>query len=110
MWKCMPRWVNTCELPEPLRTAQLATWNLTETLAAATKHPLTREVLEQQFGRLGGTVYELRHLSCDIVGGPMIPLSVLGKLRHQMIEQLAATVPRAAIAADFSSDRVRALC
>ena len=47
------------------------------------------EVLEQQLGRLGGTVYELRNLRAEIVGEPMVPLSVLGKLRHQMIEQLA---------------------
>ena len=46
-------------------------------------------VLEQQLGRLGGTVYELRNLRAEIVGEPMAPLSVLGKLRHQMIEQLA---------------------
>ena len=75
-----------------------------ENLAAATKHPLTREVLEQQLGRLGGTVYELQHLSCDIVGGPMIPLSVLGKLRHQMIEQLSATVTQRPTRRTFSSD------
>ena len=30
----------------------------TEPLAAANKHPLTQEVLEQQLGRLGGTVYD----------------------------------------------------
>jgi putative protease len=60
-----------------------------ETLAAANKHPLTHQVLEQQLGRLGGTVYELRNLHAEIVGEPMAPLSVLGKLRHQMIEQLA---------------------
>jgi putative protease len=61
----------------------------TELLAAANKHPLTQQVLEQQLGRLGGTVYELRTLRAEIVGEPMSPLSVLGKLRHQMIEQLA---------------------
>jgi U32 family peptidase len=60
-----------------------------ETLAAANKHPLTHQVLEQQLGRLGGTVYELRNLHAEIFGQPMAPLSVLGKLRHQLIEQLA---------------------
>jgi putative protease len=62
-----------------------------DTLAAAQKHPLTCEVLEQQLGRLGGTVYRLRDLRAEIVGEPMVPLSVLGTLRHQMIDQLAAT-------------------
>jgi putative protease len=62
-----------------------------EPLVAATKHPLTQEVLEQQLGRLGGTVYDLRSLRAELVGEPMIPLSVLGKLRHQLIDQLAAS-------------------
>jgi putative protease len=63
-----------------------------EVLAAANKHPLTQEVLEQQLGRLGGTVYELRKLGADIVGGPMAPLSVLGKLRREMVEQLSRSI------------------
>jgi putative protease len=61
-------------------------------LADASKHPLTPEVLEYQLGRLGNTVYELRGLRAEIVGEPMAPLSVLGKLRHQMIEQLADSI------------------
>jgi U32 family peptidase len=60
-----------------------------EPLEAARKHPLTQQVLEEQLGRLGGTVYELRNLRAEIVGSPMAPLSVLGKLRHQIVEQLA---------------------
>jgi U32 family peptidase len=60
-----------------------------ETLAAANKHPLSQDVLQQQLGRLGGTVYELRDLRAEIIGKPMVPLSVLGKLRHQMVDQLA---------------------
>ncbi|HEX4413590.1 MAG TPA: DUF3656 domain-containing protein [Lacipirellulaceae bacterium] len=60
-----------------------------EPLVAATKHPLTQQVLEEQLGRLGGTVYELRNLRTEIVDEPMAPLSVLGKLRHTMVERLA---------------------
>jgi putative protease len=59
-----------------------------EPLAAATKHPLTQEVLTAQLGRLGSTVYELRHLTAKISGEPMIPLSVLGKLRQRVITEL----------------------
>ncbi len=84
----------------------------TESLAAANKHPLTQQVLEQQLGRLGGTVYELRKLRAEIVGQPMAPLSVLGKLRRQMIEQLAlcsATRPeRRILKCDGSELAVRA--
>lgn len=59
-----------------------------EPLEVATRHPVTQEVLQKQLGRLGGTVYELRKLDAKISGNPMVPLSVLGKLRHALIEQL----------------------
>jgi putative protease len=83
---------------EPLRitahAANGATCELgsSEALAAASKHPLTQEVLEQQLGRLGSTVYELRRLHAEIIGEPMAPLSVLGKLRHALVEKLAASL------------------
>ncbi len=57
-------------------------------LVAATKHPLTQEVLAAQLGRLGNTVYELRTLTANITGTPMMPLSVLGKLRQELIAEL----------------------
>jgi len=57
-------------------------------LEEARKHALTEEVLVKQLGRLGGTVYELRHIEARIEGRPMVPLSVLGQLRHAMVEQL----------------------
>jgi U32 family peptidase len=57
-------------------------------LEAARRHPLTREVLETQLGRLGGTPLELRTLEARIEGEPMVPLSVLGRLRHAMVERL----------------------
>lgn len=59
-------------------------------LAKAVQHPLTTELLQQQFERLGGTAYELRRLEATIEGRPMAPLSLLGKLRHAMVEQLDA--------------------
>lgn len=61
-------------------------------LPEAEKHPLTAQVLQEQLGRLGSTIYELRHLEAQIDGRPMIPLSVLGKLRRTMIEQLDASL------------------
>lgn len=57
-------------------------------LSEALRHPLTAEVLTEQLGRLGGTAYELRKLDAQIVGQPMVPLSVLGKLRHELVAQL----------------------
>ncbi len=57
-------------------------------LQVAQKHPLTEQSLREQFGRLGGTVYRLREVVADILGNPMVPLSVLGKLRRELIAQL----------------------
>jgi putative protease len=71
-----------------------------DVLAAATKHPLTGDVLREQLGRLGGTVFELRKFTARIDGGPMVPLSVLGKLRHAMVAELDASAqvgPRRAV-------------
>jgi putative protease len=66
-----------------------------EPLAEARKHPATVDVLREQFDRLGGTNYELRSCEAKIDGGPMIPLSVLGKLRHELVRLLdeAASKP-----------------
>jgi putative protease len=63
-------------------------------LEAARKHPLTQAMLVEQFGRLGGTSLELHSLEADITGGPMVPLSVLGKLRKQLVAQLSEMISR----------------
>jgi putative protease len=63
-----------------------------EPLAAAVKHPLTEELLHAQLGRLGGSVYALRTLEAHIGGLPMVPLSVLGQVRREMIRQLDASI------------------
>ena len=57
-------------------------------LEEAQRHPLTAEVLREQFGRLGTSVYELRELDARIDGRPMAPLSVLGQMRHEMVRLL----------------------
>lgn len=55
---------------------------------AARKHPVDESTLRDQLGRLGGTVYQLRYLEAKIQGNPMVPLSVLGKLRHDLVQEL----------------------
>ncbi len=57
-------------------------------LEAARKHPLTEAVLREQLARLGASPYELRDLKAEISGEPMVPLSVLSKLRQGLIEEL----------------------
>ncbi len=57
-------------------------------LEAARKHPLTEAILREQLSRLGASPYELRNLKAEISGDPMVPLSVLSKLRQGLIEEL----------------------
>jgi putative protease len=73
---------------------------------AATKHPLTAEALQIQLARLGGTPFELESLTADITGQPMVPHSVLGKLRHDLVarlEETAVALPPRRIARSTSS-------
>ncbi|MCA9201925.1 MAG: U32 family peptidase [Planctomycetales bacterium] len=84
---------------QPLRIAarasngSLARVDSDQPLEAAQRHPLTAETLRKQLGRLGGTVYELRELTAEFDGQPMAPLSVLGQLRHALVEQLEQSLP-----------------
>ncbi|HBT77289.1 MAG TPA: hypothetical protein DEB39_10295 [Planctomycetaceae bacterium] len=57
-------------------------------LEEARKHPLSEAVLREQFDRFGGTRYELDAIHAEIVGRPMVPLSVLGRLRREMTAAL----------------------
>jgi len=63
-------------------------------LEQARQHVLDESTLKTQLGRLGSSPFELRSLRAEIAGRPMIPLSVLGKLRHETIEKLVAAVER----------------
>ena len=78
-------------------------------LPEATKHPLTAETLREQFGRLGKTPYELRGLEAKLDGRAMIPLSELGKLRHEMIRQLDAAAAQPPQRAVLDSSALAAL-
>jgi putative protease len=67
----------------------------TDHLEPARKHPLTLETLQNQLDRLGGTIYSLGNLEAEIIGNPMVPLSVLGNLRREMLAQLEAfSIPK----------------
>ncbi len=79
-------------------------------LAAARKHPLALEVLREQFDRLGGTNYRLGDCQAQISGSPMVPLSVLSKMRHEMVrllDEAAARVPEWRIAETSVLDDLR---
>jgi U32 family peptidase len=71
-----------------------------ERLAAANQ-AASPELLREQLGRLGGTVYRLTGLEAEIEGGPMMPKSLLNSLRRELVGQLdamAAAAPARAIA------------
>jgi putative protease len=102
---------------EPLRVLARAATGATcevlsdEPLSAARQHPVTHELLQEKLGRLGGTVYELGRLEAEIVGGPMVPMSVLGKVRHRLKELLdvaGVSLPRRRIAPPSALERLRA--
>ncbi len=80
-----------------------------EPARVATKHPLSIDTLRDQLGRLGGTPFELRELSADIAGGPMVPFSVLGTLRHDLVSALEKAAAAHVSAATNSSGRPRAI-
>ena len=59
-------------------------------LAAADNQPLTPERLREQFGRLGGTPFELEKLDSHLAPGLILPLSELNRMRRDAVAQLDA--------------------
>lgn len=68
----------------------------------ARKHPISSEKLREQLDRLGSSVYRLEKFEAVVEGSPMVPLSVLGQLRHELIQRLDAVriTPSLACAAE----------
>ena len=90
--------------PQVLRSEHVA--------EAARKHPLNVDTLREQFSRLGGTIYRLQDVTADIEGTPMVPLSVLGTLRHALVERLdevRVTNPLACAPGDQSAKMLAAV-
>jgi putative protease len=59
-----------------------------EPLQRAVKHPITLEVLSEQLGRLGETPFYLVDIQAELFGEPMVPLSLLNKLRREAVAKL----------------------
>ncbi|MEZ4709406.1 MAG: DUF3656 domain-containing protein [Caldilineaceae bacterium] len=88
----------TAQVGEPLR----ASWSLrrqpeitvrvqsAEPLGAANQRGLDEEFLRKQFGRLGGTAYELTEVTLETDGRAFAPSSLLNELRRTAVEQLSA--------------------
>ncbi|TWT81863.1 putative protease YhbU precursor [Planctomycetes bacterium CA13] len=63
-------------------------------LEKANKHPADETMLREKIGRLGSTSFELRNLDANIVGGPMVPASVLNQLRRDLSDALTTQLHR----------------
>ncbi|MCI3923339.1 U32 family peptidase [Paenibacillus sp. TRM 82003] len=59
-------------------------------LEVAMKRPLDETVLRDQFGRLGGTLFELAGLESKLVGPVIVPMSELNRMRRVAAELLEA--------------------
>ncbi|MFC5528890.1 U32 family peptidase [Cohnella yongneupensis] len=57
-------------------------------LERAEKRPLGHEVLSEQLGRLGGTIYHLDQLEVSLKGDVIVPKSELNRMRREAAEQL----------------------
>ncbi|MCC6586101.1 MAG: U32 family peptidase [Bryobacterales bacterium] len=57
-------------------------------LGESANQALSLDHVKQQFGRLGNTPYELRHVSGTITGRPFVPVSLLNQLRRDAVQQL----------------------
>lgn len=86
-------------------------------LEAAQSRGLTKELLQEQFGRLGNSPYELADLQADIAGSLFVPASVLNRMRREAVERLqelqAQRRPREVHAASYftrkrEAERVKA--
>ncbi len=60
-------------------------------LQQAMKRPLTAEAVREQFGRLGGTTWELGEIKFEVDGQVMLPISELNKLRRDLLAALPIT-------------------
>lgn len=59
-----------------------------QSLGPAQNRELTADFVQEQFGRLGHTPYELVEVEVEVKGRPFAPSSLLNHLRRQAVEQL----------------------
>lgn len=59
-------------------------------LEQAMKRPLNGDYLYEQWGRLGGTIYELRELELSLEGDVIVPVKELNRMRREAVERLMA--------------------
>ncbi|GGG01141.1 peptidase U32 [Paenibacillus albidus] len=63
-------------------------------LETAQKRPMDTALLEEQFGRLGGTVFQLDALESHLEGDVIVPMRELNSIRRRAVELLAGERPK----------------
>lgn len=63
-------------------------------LETAQKRPMDTALLEEQFGRLGGTLFQLDALESHLQGDVIVPMRELNSIRRQAVELLAGERPK----------------
>ncbi|MNM35284.1 putative protease YhbU precursor [compost metagenome] len=63
-------------------------------LETANKRPMDAALLEEQFGRLGGTLFQLEALDAELEGGVIVPMRELNGIRRRAVELLAGERPK----------------
>lgn len=71
-----------------IATGNKVTVTSMKNLELAQKRPLTFEYVGEQFGRLGGTIFELEKVEGDLGADVIIPVKELNRMRREAIEQL----------------------
>src|SRR5690606_38511017 len=59
-----------------------------EPLEFAQKRPMNEELLREQFGRTGGTLFALESLELQLNGDVIVPIRELNRMRREALEQL----------------------
>lgn len=63
-------------------------------LETAQKRPMDAALLEEQFGRLGGTIFQLNMLEVRLEGEVIVPMRELNNIRRRAVELLAGERPK----------------
>ncbi|MCM3040863.1 U32 family peptidase [Paenibacillus motobuensis] len=63
-------------------------------LEVAQKRPMDQALLEEQLGRLGGTLFQLEQLETELSGDVILPIRELNSVRRRAVELLADERPK----------------
>jgi len=73
-----------------LRTGTSVQVDSAALLEQALQRPLDEALLREQFGRLGGTLFELAELAAVLTGELIVPVRELNRIRREAVERLTA--------------------